>query len=120
PAAERLEEIDSPTLFAKVAWHYVERGAAGEQRSELLHRDISTNNILVVRSPLDSTVHGALIDFDCAISVGMARPERTGTLQFMSVLTLEVNWLECTEIDDWESLLYLVCWLGTFGINKED
>ncbi|KAI8318281.1 hypothetical protein GQ54DRAFT_307123, partial [Martensiomyces pterosporus] len=37
PAAERLEEIDSPTLFAKVAWHYVERGAAGEQRSELQH-----------------------------------------------------------------------------------
>ncbi|KAI8318463.1 hypothetical protein GQ54DRAFT_300318 [Martensiomyces pterosporus] len=28
PAAERLEDIDSPTLFAKVAWHYVERGAA--------------------------------------------------------------------------------------------
>ncbi|KAI8317947.1 hypothetical protein GQ54DRAFT_267563, partial [Martensiomyces pterosporus] len=78
----------------------------------LLHRDISTNNILVVRSPLDSTVHGVLVDFDCAISVGvarMARPERTGTLQFMSVLTLEVNWLECTELDDWESLLYVVC-----------
>ncbi|KAI8318247.1 hypothetical protein GQ54DRAFT_336381, partial [Martensiomyces pterosporus] len=36
PAAERLEDIDSPTLFAKVAWHYVERGPAGEQRSELL------------------------------------------------------------------------------------
>ncbi|KAI8318063.1 hypothetical protein GQ54DRAFT_314841, partial [Martensiomyces pterosporus] len=37
PAAERLEEIDSPTLFAKVAWHYMERGAAGEHRSELQH-----------------------------------------------------------------------------------
>ncbi|KAI8318635.1 hypothetical protein GQ54DRAFT_300087 [Martensiomyces pterosporus] len=37
PAAERLEDVDCPTLFAKVAWHYMERGAAGEQRSELLH-----------------------------------------------------------------------------------
>ncbi|KAI8319700.1 hypothetical protein GQ54DRAFT_299161, partial [Martensiomyces pterosporus] len=242
PAAERLKDIDIPTLFAKIAWHSVERGAAGEQRSELLHlsrirkefenstdpdlhvpllqaggpvavstddswqdmttdaiygpvisqaygerqdsvvdadedtehaciphrqlvvavmspcgetldsvrsadelivvladamrahgeilrrcnllhRDISTNNILVIRSPLDGTVHGALIDFDCAISVGVdrkARPERTGTLPFMSVLNLEANWLERTELDDWESLLYLVCWLATFGINKED
>ncbi|KAI8318785.1 hypothetical protein GQ54DRAFT_299889 [Martensiomyces pterosporus] len=104
PAAERFEDVDSPTLFVKVAWHYVERGAA-------------------VRSPLDGTVHGALIDFDCAISVGVdrkARPERTGTLPFMSVLNLEANWFEHTELDDWESLLYLVCWLATLGINKED
>ncbi|KAI8318116.1 hypothetical protein GQ54DRAFT_250175, partial [Martensiomyces pterosporus] len=77
----------------------------------LLHRDISTSSILVVRSPLDGTVHGALIDFDCAISVDVdrkARLERTGILPFMIVLNLEANWLECTEIDDWESLLYLV------------
>ncbi|KAI8318499.1 hypothetical protein GQ54DRAFT_300272, partial [Martensiomyces pterosporus] len=123
PAAERLEDIGSPTLFAKVAWHYVERGAAGEQRSELLHRDMSTSTILVVRSPLDGTVHGLLVDFDCAISVGVdrkARLERTGTLPFMSVLNPEANWLERTELDDWESFLYLVCWLETFGINKED
>ncbi|KAI8318644.1 hypothetical protein GQ54DRAFT_300074 [Martensiomyces pterosporus] len=114
--AERLEEIDNPTLFAKVAWHYVEGGAAGGHCSELLHRDISTSSILVVRSPLDSTVHGVLIDFDCAISVGVdhkAHPERTGTLPFMSVLNLEANWRERTELDDWESLLYLVCWLAT-------
>ncbi|KAI8317930.1 hypothetical protein GQ54DRAFT_336560 [Martensiomyces pterosporus] len=38
----------------------------------------------------------------------------------MSVLNLEANWLERTELDDWESLLCLVCWLATFGINKED
>ncbi|KAI8318629.1 hypothetical protein GQ54DRAFT_300135, partial [Martensiomyces pterosporus] len=114
PTTERLEDIDSPTLFAKVAWHYVERGAAGEHRSELqhlsrirkdmLHRDISTNNILVVRSPLDGTVHGVLVNFDCAISVGVdrkARPERNGTLPFMSVLNLEANWRERTELDDW-------------------
>ncbi|KAI8318473.1 hypothetical protein GQ54DRAFT_306984 [Martensiomyces pterosporus] len=123
PVAERLEDIDSPMLFAKVAWHYVEGGAASEQHSELLHRDISTSTILVVHSPLAGTVHGVLVDFDCAISVGVdrkARPERTGTLPFMSVLNLEANWRERTELDDWESLLYLVCWLATFGINKED
>ncbi|KAI8318425.1 hypothetical protein GQ54DRAFT_300377, partial [Martensiomyces pterosporus] len=100
PAAERLEDIDCPTLFAKVAWHYVERGPAGERRSALLHRDMSTNRMLVVRSPFGGT--------------------RTGTLPFMSVLNLEANWFEHTELDDSESLLYLVCWLATFGINKED
>ncbi|KAI8318690.1 hypothetical protein GQ54DRAFT_299976 [Martensiomyces pterosporus] len=102
PAAERLEDIDSPTLFAKVAWHYVERGAAGVRRSD---------TILVIRSPLDGTVHGVLVDFDCAISVCVyckAHPERTGMLPFMSVLNLEASWVEHTELDDWETLLYLV------------
>ncbi|KAJ1986128.1 hypothetical protein GGI25_004675 [Coemansia spiralis] len=86
----------------------------------ILHHDISNNNILVVRDD-DGGVHGLLIDFDCAIDSSLVgsnrRPERTGTLPFMSVANLENLPFERTMLDDWESLLYLVCWLGSYGIN---
>ncbi|KAJ1675385.1 hypothetical protein EV182_001372 [Spiromyces aspiralis] len=87
----------------------------------ILHRDISTNNILVVR-PESGLVRGMLIDFDCAVdtegSEGDARTEVIGTHPFMSVLNLQNSPGKRTALDDWESLLYMVCWLGTYGINK--
>ncbi|KAJ1675931.1 hypothetical protein EV182_000290 [Spiromyces aspiralis] len=87
----------------------------------ILHRDISTRNILVVR-PESGHVRGMLIDFDCAVdmedSEGEARTEVIGTHPFMSVLNLENSSVKRTALDDWESLLYMVCWLGTYGINE--
>ncbi|KAJ1676242.1 hypothetical protein EV182_008587, partial [Spiromyces aspiralis] len=75
----------------------------------ILHRDISTNNILVVR-PESGCVRGMLIDFDCAVdmegSEGEARTEMIGTHPFMSVLNLEDSSVKRTALDDWESLLY--------------
>ncbi|KAJ1676130.1 hypothetical protein EV182_008813, partial [Spiromyces aspiralis] len=87
----------------------------------ILHRDISTRNILVVR-PKSGHVRGMLIDFDYAVdtedSEGEARTEMMGTPPFMSVLNLENSSVKRTALDDWESLLYMVCWLGTYGINE--
>ncbi|KAJ1679593.1 hypothetical protein EV182_001729, partial [Spiromyces aspiralis] len=87
----------------------------------ILHRDISISNILVVR-PKSGHVRGMLIDFDCAVdtevSEGEARTEMTNKPSFMSVLNLEDSPGERTALDDWESLLYVVCWLGTYGVNK--
>ncbi|KAJ1957531.1 hypothetical protein GGI12_005004, partial [Dipsacomyces acuminosporus] len=64
-----------------------------------------------------------LIDFDNAIDTSVSeraiRPNRTGTLPFMSIGNLQNLDCERTELDDWESLLYIICWLGTFGINKD-
>ncbi|KAJ2118729.1 hypothetical protein IW147_006341, partial [Coemansia sp. RSA 720] len=87
----------------------------------ILHRDISEGNILVQR---DSTgVHGMLIDFDHAINItddGYAkRAERTGTRPFMSVNNLEDKPTKRTALDDWESIIYILCWLGTFGWNSD-
>ncbi|KAJ2523502.1 hypothetical protein H4217_000019 [Coemansia sp. RSA 1939] len=80
-------------------------------RCGILHRDISTNNILVVRSgghrtsaDTDASVfdrpsssplpRGLLIDFDFAIEVGIsertARPERSGTLPYMTMTGLRM------------------------------
>ncbi|KAJ2826045.1 hypothetical protein GGI24_003005 [Coemansia furcata] len=92
----------------------------------LLHRDISPNNIMVGRNKAANdrpSVYGMLIDFDCAINPNLertARPERTGTKPFMSVANLEGHPEQRTELDDWESLLYVLCWVATFGINATD
>ncbi|KAJ2731714.1 hypothetical protein IW152_004361 [Coemansia sp. BCRC 34962] len=38
----------------------------------------------------------------------------------MSVPNLEGHPEQRTELDDWESLLYVLCWVATFGINADD
>ncbi|KAJ2662592.1 inducible alternative oxidase 2 [Coemansia sp. RSA 1199] len=91
------------------------------EHCQILHRDISEANILVRR---DSTsVHGMLIDFDHAISItdnGYAKhAERTGTVPFMSVNNLENLQPKRTALDDWESIIYILCGLGTFGWNSD-
>ncbi|KAJ2350033.1 hypothetical protein GGH91_000425 [Coemansia sp. RSA 2671] len=96
------------------------------EHCSLLHRDISPNNIMVGRNETTNggpPVYGMLIDFDCAIDPNMervARPERTGTKPFMSVPNLEGHPEQRTELDDWESLIYVVCWVATFGINADN
>ncbi|KAJ2495736.1 inducible alternative oxidase 2 [Coemansia sp. RSA 1972] len=88
---------------------------------QILHRDISEGNILVWRD--GAGVHGMLIDFDHSIRLtndGYAkRAERTGTRPFMSVSNLEDEPTKRTALDDWESIIYILCWLGTFGWNSD-
>ncbi|KAJ2507929.1 hypothetical protein H4217_008672, partial [Coemansia sp. RSA 1939] len=92
------------------------------QRCGILHRDISTNNILFSGS--GSRVKGMLIDFDHAIckkDKDMVRNfERTGTLPFMSINNLEGGKIEHSLLDDWESLVYIICWIGTYGWRRQD
>ncbi|KAJ2355189.1 hypothetical protein GGF43_002834, partial [Coemansia sp. RSA 2618] len=94
------------------------------ERCNILHRDISTNNILVVRDGKSTYPRGLLIDFDFAIEVGAtkqsARPAQSGTKPYMSIANLLNLDTPRTELDDWESLLYVVCWLATVGINSKD
>ncbi|KAI7819557.1 hypothetical protein BX661DRAFT_190201 [Kickxella alabastrina] len=47
----------------------------------------------------------------------MPKNEHIGTLNFMSVNNLEGNSNTRTELDDWEALIYVLVWLGTFGLN---
>ncbi|KAJ1747052.1 hypothetical protein LPJ79_005525 [Coemansia sp. RSA 1821] len=90
----------------------------------ILHRDISTGNILVVRSDsAPSGVHGLLIDLDSAIQTDAnlkAPAERSGTPVFMSIANVEDLTEDRTALDDWESLLYVICWLATFGIKSSN
>ncbi|KAJ2762158.1 hypothetical protein H4S06_000816 [Coemansia sp. BCRC 34490] len=84
----------------------------------ILHRDISDNNILVVRQ--GERVRGLLIDFDNAITnreQSATRPGRTGTFPFMSINNLENEGVPRTALDDWESLLYVLCFYATVGLE---
>ncbi|KAJ1680300.1 hypothetical protein EV182_000286 [Spiromyces aspiralis] len=65
----------------------------------ILYCNISINNILVVQTESGHT-------------------EMTGTPPFMSVLNLENSPVKRTAPDDWESLIYVICWLGTYDINE--
>ncbi|KAJ2659500.1 hypothetical protein IWW48_003446 [Coemansia sp. RSA 1200] len=84
----------------------------------ILHRDIFDNNILVVRQ--GEWVRGLLIDFDNAITTreqSATRPGRTGTFPFMSIKNLENEGVPRTALDDWESLLYVLCFYATIGLE---
>ncbi|KAJ2654549.1 hypothetical protein IWW48_006040, partial [Coemansia sp. RSA 1200] len=82
----------------------------------ILHRDISENNILFQHDS-DGNIHGMLIDFDNAADSKAAkhdyRPIFTGTLPFMSVNNLCQEDVPRTPVDDMESFMYLLIWLGT-------
>ncbi|KAJ1764806.1 hypothetical protein LPJ74_006567, partial [Coemansia sp. RSA 1843] len=93
------------------------------QHCDILHRDISDNNILVVR--MGDRVHGLLIDFDNAITLTeqrKTRPERTSTFSYMSINNLLNSTgpeaVPHTALDDWESLLYILCHYATIGLKS--
>ncbi|KAJ2551409.1 hypothetical protein EV175_003701 [Coemansia sp. RSA 1933] len=92
------------------------------EKCRILHRDISLSNMLVRRDD-DGSVHGMLIDFDHAVDIdateGSRHAERTGTLQFMSVNNLSKSNPRQTALDDWESILYILCWAGTYGWSSQ-
>ncbi|KAJ2799465.1 hypothetical protein H4R20_004429 [Coemansia guatemalensis] len=91
------------------------------EHCSILHRDISPNNILVVRDK--GKARGMLIDFDHALDLSdpncPRHTERTGTLPFMCISNLEKSDMPLTALDDFESLIYILCHIATFGWNSE-
>ncbi|KAJ2681713.1 hypothetical protein GGH99_005070 [Coemansia sp. RSA 1285] len=88
----------------------------------ILHRDMSPHNILFTRDQ-DRNPTGMLIDFDCAVHLADAvaeGPNRTGTGPYMSIANLQGLEFPRTELDDWESLIYVLSMMATFGVTTED
>ncbi|KIJ09577.1 hypothetical protein PAXINDRAFT_172454, partial [Paxillus involutus ATCC 200175] len=78
------------------------------QSVNLLHRDISTGNII-----LTDDGEGLLIDWELAKKVdenAARRRERTGTWQFMSAVLLRNPGMTHTLQDDIESFLHVLVW----------
>ncbi|KAJ1977355.1 hypothetical protein H4R35_002332 [Dimargaris xerosporica] len=117
PLAERLDTLDNFNDLIKVLTDVMACHRKLYDECKIFHRDISINNIMVVRQ--GSAVRGMLVDFDNAVplslKVSSGQPERTDTLPFMSIGNLENNDTERTSLDDWESILYVICWAGTYG-----
>ncbi|KAJ2872224.1 hypothetical protein GGH93_004207 [Coemansia aciculifera] len=118
---QRLHTLESVDEFITVVCDVMRCHNAIFKYCQILHRDISDNNILVVRQ--SGIARGLLIDFDCALDTSIERtepprPEMTGTLPFMSINNLSGSNVKRTILDDYESLLYLVCWSATLGIGS--
>ncbi|KAJ2055055.1 hypothetical protein GGI17_006750 [Coemansia sp. S146] len=118
---QRLHTLKSVDEFITVVCDVMRCHNAIFKYCQILHRDISDNNILVVRQ--NGIARGLLIDFDCALDTSIERtepprPEMTGTLPFMSINNLSESTVKRTILDDYESLLYLVCWSATLGIGS--
>ncbi|KAJ2841815.1 hypothetical protein J3B02_005769, partial [Coemansia erecta] len=110
PMCKPLQNIDSvDKLIVAVADAMTVHNAIAE-RCNILHRDISIYNIMYTSLP-NNTVRGVLVDFDCAKRIDIEeenlRPERTGTFPYMSINNLLASNVKRTQLDDWESLLYV-------------
>ncbi|KAJ2759812.1 hypothetical protein H4S06_002042 [Coemansia sp. BCRC 34490] len=123
PECVPLQNIESVDQLIVVVADVMAAHTAIATECGILHRDISVNNMLFTKLP-DNTVRGVLIDFDCAKDMADSDfstwPERTGTYPYMSINNLSNSNVKRTQLDDWESLIYVLCWLGTTGINLND
>ncbi|KAJ2748555.1 hypothetical protein GGI19_006066 [Coemansia pectinata] len=91
---------------------------AAYTKCKILHGNISDRAILLQKT-VDG-VKGVLADFDniSYAGDGAGAAEAPELKLFQSIRSLEDPGAVRTRLDDWESLLYLVCWLGTFGVNQ--
>ncbi|KAJ1999816.1 hypothetical protein GGI04_003951 [Coemansia thaxteri] len=121
PIGQPLRKAKSAKELILVVGDVMRCHSAIVAECKILHRDISDNNILIVRREGEPT-RGLLIDFDCALDlskerIGM-RGKMTGTPPFMSINNLDESDVKRTSLDDWESLIYLLCLIGTRGVDK--
>ncbi|KAJ1718366.1 hypothetical protein LPJ53_006557, partial [Coemansia erecta] len=118
--AERLYDVNSVDELIVVLADAMYAHSRIFRECGILQRDISSNNIMFTRGK--GTITGMLIDFDCAAKAdGIAKggPIQTGTGPFMSINNLRNSTVQRSPLDDWESLLYLICWMATFGAMTE-
>ncbi|KAJ2256605.1 hypothetical protein GGI13_001137 [Coemansia sp. RSA 455] len=117
---ESLQTVKTAKEFVAVICDAMLCHYAIVDKCKILHRDISDNNIQVVRMK-GGTVRGLLIDFDCAIDISKdkteVRGEMTGTFPFTNLNNLTCSTVTCMNLEDWESVLYLLCWYVTIGFG---
>ena len=93
------------------------RGAIKAHRSlylkgNILHRDISENNIIITNPKETGGFAGMLIDLDLAKVLGSGRSgarHQTGTMEFMAIEVLQG--IDHTYRHDLESFFYVLIWL---------
>ncbi|KAI1786023.1 hypothetical protein LXA43DRAFT_1076771 [Ganoderma leucocontextum] len=86
--------------------------------AHVLHRDISVGNIMILPRGNNSPQRrrGILIDWDlsrleCELGTGPVEPDRTGTWQFRSALSLLYPWKPYKRSDDVESFIHVYLYL---------
>ncbi|KAJ2371024.1 hypothetical protein IW150_004790, partial [Coemansia sp. RSA 2607] len=121
PIGKPLRHLNCPLKLVKVITDVMRTHYRIRWDADILHRDISINNVLFYETDDGSDVQGLLIDFDHAVDLSVPKTkrhlERSGTLPFMSINNLNGQVDLVTGLDDWESVLYVLCWIGTYGFN---
>ncbi|KAJ1891991.1 hypothetical protein LPJ71_007539 [Coemansia sp. S17] len=84
-------------------------------KSKILHGNIIDRSILFQETA--DGVKGVLGRFDYAFYFGDSAAESPEFMLFQSVRSLRGIGTSRIRLNDWESILYPVCWLGTFGIH---
>lgn len=82
------------------------------QKGHILHRDISSNNIIITRPETENGFYGMLIDLDLAKDLKSGPSgarHQTGTMQFMAVEVLRT--VDHTYRHDLESFFYVLLWM---------
>ncbi|KAH8913522.1 hypothetical protein BT69DRAFT_1254946 [Atractiella rhizophila] len=115
-----LNEVGEPLSNFKSSWELVKvlfdaftAHQQAVQYANLLHRDVSVGNILLLRTE-DGEARGMLIDWEFAKDndkVTARLPERTGTYQFLSLRLIQKPRVKHCVADDIESFVYVLLWL---------
>ncbi|KAJ2811041.1 NADPH-adrenodoxin reductase, partial [Coemansia furcata] len=87
-------------------------------KCKIVHGNISDQAIFIQKTTCG--VKGVLGESDHVSYAGDSIVETREHMLFQSIRSLDHPGAARTRLDDWESILYLVCWLGTFGINPAE
>ncbi|KAJ2812919.1 hypothetical protein H4S07_001053 [Coemansia furcata] len=115
-AGKMISAADNPSQVVVAVADAMAALNAAYTKCKIFHGNISDRAILIQQTA--DGVKGVLADFDYAsyaVDTGVERPE---LMLFQSIRTLDSPAAIRTLLDDGESLLYLICWLGTFGANR--
>ncbi|KAJ2812771.1 hypothetical protein H4S07_001170 [Coemansia furcata] len=115
-AGKMISAADNPSQVVVAVADAMAALNAAYVKGKILHGNISDRAILIQQTA--DGVKGVLADFDYASYAGDSTVETLELMIFQSIRSLEDAEAIRTPLDDGESLLYLVCWLGTFGINR--
>ncbi|KAJ2813466.1 hypothetical protein H4S07_000663 [Coemansia furcata] len=115
-AGQMVSAADNPSQVVVAVADAMAALNAAYVKGKILHGNISDRAILIQETA--DGIKGVLADFDYASYAGDSAIETPELMISQSIRSLEDAEAIRTPLDDGESLLYLVCWLGTFGINR--
>ncbi|KMP05977.1 hypothetical protein CIRG_05658 [Coccidioides immitis RMSCC 2394] len=111
PAGRPIYKYESPLELLKALRDAIKAHRSLYLDGNILHRDISENNIIITDPEKAGGHSGMLIDLDLAKEVGSERSgarHQTGTMEFMAIEVL-LN-IDHTYRHDLESFFYVLIW----------
>ncbi|KKZ63811.1 hypothetical protein EMCG_01915 [[Emmonsia] crescens] len=111
PAGRPIYQYESPLELLKALRDAIKAHRSLYLDGNILHRDISENNIIITDPEKAEGNSGMLIDLDLAKEVGSRRSgarHQTGTMEFMAIEVLLA--IDHTYRHDLESFFYVLIW----------